>query len=48
MELNDSGLLEAYILFARPDEGIARDYEAHRAANRYKFRSYWMEVVIGG
>jgi tetratricopeptide (TPR) repeat protein len=47
MRLNDDGLLEAYVLFARPDDGISRDYAAYRAANRDKLRRYWMEVVIG-
>jgi hypothetical protein len=46
MKLNDAGLLEAYILFAKPDQGIARDYESYRAANREKLRRYWLEVVI--
>ncbi len=48
MKLNDAGLLEAYILFARPDQGIARDYAAYRKVNRDKLRQYWLEVVIGG
>lgn len=47
IKLNDAGLLEAYILFARPDAGIARDYDAYRAANRDKLRRYWSEIVIG-
>ena len=46
VKLNDDGLLEAYVLFARPDQGIARDYKAYRAANRDKLRRYWREVVI--
>lgn len=48
VKLNQAGLLEAYILFARPDQGIARDYEAYRQANRDKLRRYWNEFVIGG
>lgn len=48
LKLNEAGLLEAYVLFARPDQGIARDYAAYRAANRDKLRRYWMEVVIAG
>jgi tetratricopeptide (TPR) repeat protein len=47
MKLNDDGMLEPYILFARPDKGIARDYPTYRAANRDKLRAYWMVVVIG-
>jgi tetratricopeptide (TPR) repeat protein len=47
INLNDAGLLEAYILFARPDQGIARDYDTYRKANREKLRRYWLEIVIG-
>ena len=47
IKLNDAGLLEAYILFARPDQGIARDYASYRKDNREKLRRYWLEVVIG-
>jgi tetratricopeptide (TPR) repeat protein len=47
MKLSDAGLLEAYILFARPDQGIARDYVAYRKTNRDKLRRYWMDVVVG-
>ena len=46
VQLNNLGLLEAYILFAHPDAGIARDYAAYRAANRDKLKRYWLEVAI--
>lgn len=46
VKLNDAGLLEAFVLFARPDRGIAQDYIAYRAANRDKLRRYWLEVAI--
>jgi|SRR5437870_4097556 len=46
IKLNDAGLLEAYVLFARPDRGIARDYASYRKANRDKLHRYWLEVVI--
>jgi tetratricopeptide (TPR) repeat protein len=46
VKLNNAGLLEAFILFARSDAGIARDYPAYRAANRDKLRRYWLSVVI--
>jgi hypothetical protein len=46
MELNVAGLLEAYILLARPDKEVARDYVAYRRANRDKLRRYWLDVVI--
>jgi hypothetical protein len=48
VKMNEDGLLESYILFARPDQGIARDYPSYRAANRDKLRRYWREVVIVG
>jgi tetratricopeptide (TPR) repeat protein len=46
VRLYDAGLIEAYVLFARPDNGIARDYAAYRQANRDKLRRYWNEFVI--
>jgi tetratricopeptide (TPR) repeat protein len=46
VKLNEDSLLESYILFARPDQGIARDYPSYRAANRDKLRRYWLDVVI--
>jgi tetratricopeptide (TPR) repeat protein len=46
VKLNEDGFIEAYVLFARPDEGIARDYPAYRAMNRDKLRQYWLQVVI--
>ncbi|HEX8771972.1 MAG TPA: tetratricopeptide repeat protein [Pyrinomonadaceae bacterium] len=45
VKLNEDGLLEAYILLARADEGIAQDYEAYRAANRDKLKRYLAEYV---
>jgi tetratricopeptide (TPR) repeat protein len=48
VKLNEDGFLEAYVLFAHPDQGIARDYAAYRAANRDTLRRYWLEVVIAG
>lgn len=48
VKLNDAGLLEAYILLARPDDGIAHDYAAYRKTNRDKLRRYVIEYVIAG
>jgi tetratricopeptide (TPR) repeat protein len=48
VRLDDAGLLEAYILFARADEGVARDYAAYRKANRDKLRRYLVEYVASG
>ena len=47
-KLNDDGLLEAYILLARPDAGIAQDYPAYLKQNRDKLRRYVTEYVITG
>jgi tetratricopeptide (TPR) repeat protein len=46
--LDDDGLLEAYILMARPDEGIAQDHAAYLKDNRDKLRRYVMNYVIVG
>jgi tetratricopeptide (TPR) repeat protein len=45
VKLQDEGLLEAYILFARVDEGIAQDYLEYRKTNRDKLRRYLREYV---
>ncbi len=47
-QLDDEGLLEAYILLARPDDGIAADYASYLKANREKLRGYVAQHVIGG
>jgi tetratricopeptide (TPR) repeat protein len=44
--LHDAGLLEAYILFARPDAGIARDYPGYRQQYREKLRQYMIDFVV--
>ncbi|HEX8847303.1 MAG TPA: tetratricopeptide repeat protein [Pyrinomonadaceae bacterium] len=46
VKLNDAGLLEAYILLARVDQGIAQDYASYRKANRDKLRRYIVEYVM--
>jgi tetratricopeptide (TPR) repeat protein len=48
IKLHEQGLVEAYVLLARPDEGIARDYAAYRKANRDKLRRYLLEYVTSG
>jgi tetratricopeptide (TPR) repeat protein len=45
VKLHDEGLLEAYILFARADRGIAQDYPEYRKTNRDKLRRYLSEYV---
>ncbi len=47
-KLNDAGLLEAYILLARADDGIAADYPDYRSQNRDKLRRYVVEFVLTG
>src|ERR671928_120167 len=47
-KLDEAGLLEAYILLARPDEGIAQDHPAFLKQNRDKLRRYVIEYVIKG
>jgi tetratricopeptide (TPR) repeat protein len=46
LRLNRAGLLEAYVLLATPDEGIAQDYAEYRKTNRDKLRRYLTEVVM--
>lgn len=46
--LNDEGLLEAYILMARPDDGIAQDHPAYLRDNREKLRRYVLQYVVTG
>ncbi|MGZ5436619.1 MAG: tetratricopeptide repeat protein [Pyrinomonadaceae bacterium] len=47
-KLNDEGLLEAYLLLGRADQGIAQDHRAYLATNRALLRRYVMEYVIRG
>lgn len=48
VKLEEGGLLEAYVLFARADEGISHDYEEYRKTNRDKLRRYLIEYVASG
>ena len=45
-KLNDEGLLEAYILLARIDEGLAKDYVSYLTTNRAKLIRYVREYVV--
>ena len=47
-KLNVEGVLEAYILLARTDEGIARDYASYLSQNRDKLRKYVVEYILTG
>ncbi len=46
-KLDQEGLLEAFILMAIPDQGIAQDHRGYLIANRDKLRRYVVAYVIG-
>ncbi len=45
-KLDEEGLLEAYILIARPNQGIAQDHAAYLRDHRDKLRQYVLKYVI--
>ena len=45
LKLDAEGLLDAYVLYARTDQGIAEDYAAYRSAHRDELRRYLSEYV---
>jgi tetratricopeptide (TPR) repeat protein len=45
IELDKEGLLEAHVLYARPDEGISLDYDRYRASHRGELRRYLSTYV---
>jgi len=45
-KLDKEGLLEAFILLALPDEGIARDFKAYRTTNIENLRRYVKQYVL--
>lgn len=47
-KLDEEGLLESYILLARPDDGIAQDHAAYLKQNRDKLRRYMVQYVVTG
>ena len=46
-KLDNDGVLEAYILLAMPDQGIAQDHRDYLEKNRDKLRLYVAKYVIG-
>lgn len=48
VRLNTDGLLEAYVLLGRPDQGIAQDYAAYRKAHPDLLRRYVIEYILTG
>ena len=47
-KLDGEGLLEAFILLAVPDAGIAQDFTAYRQSNTDKLRTYVKQYVLTG
>src|SRR5689334_810680 len=47
-KLEKDGLLEAFILLAMPDAGIANDFEAYRKTNIAELRRYVKQYVMTG
>lgn len=45
-KMDKDGVLEAYVLMAIPDQGIAKDHPAYLRANRDKLRLYVQKYVI--
>jgi tetratricopeptide (TPR) repeat protein len=48
LKIHNAGLLEAYVLLAKANAGIARDYDVYRKNNRDKLRRYLNEYVTAG
>jgi len=46
LELDEKGLLEAFVIMAIPDEEIAQDHRDYLRTNRAKLRRYVLEYVI--
>ncbi len=46
INLDKDGLLEAFIIIARPDNGIAQEHFAYLKNNRDKLRQYVMKYVV--
>ena len=47
-KLDKEGLLEAFILLAMPDQGIAADFEGYRKSNAENLRRYVKQYVMTG
>ena len=45
-QMDKDGVLEAYVLMARADDGIFEDYDSYLHAHRDKLRQYVMKYVI--
>ena len=47
-KLDKEGLLEAFILLAMPDQGIAQDFKAYRSTHTENLRRYVKQYVLTG
>jgi hypothetical protein len=47
-KLDKEGLLEAFVLMAKPTQGIAKDHHAYIRSNREKLRKYVVAYVVEG
>ncbi len=45
-QFKSEGLLEPYVLLLKPDQGIAQDYPAYRAAHREKLMEFMDKYVV--
>jgi tetratricopeptide (TPR) repeat protein len=45
LKLKNEGMIEAYVLISAPDDGIAKDYMAYRAAHREIIHRYIAEYI---
>ena len=46
-KLSETGTLDAYVLVALADAGLAKDYPNYRRNHRSELRKFWLEFVIG-
>jgi hypothetical protein len=46
VQIDDSGLLDPFVLYNRADKDVARDYPAYREAHRDTLRRYLDEYVV--
>ena len=46
LKMKEAGLLDAFVLISRADDGIAQDYDAYRAEHRDKLVQYISEWII--
>lgn len=47
-KLDEAGVLDAFVLIARADAGVASDYAAYRLEHRDALKNFWANFVVGG